>query len=297
MPSDKRLSLGEHAFTTSTGATLTYFVCGQGPRVLVNIAPGWGCASTMYQNSFQFLEHAFTFVHLETRGTRGSSFPSDLAHMSSWHMVEDVEALRVYLGLDALDGLMGHSNGGCIALWYAIVHPKRVSKLVLLDTEVLGPQADAVAGPATRAILDARPDRDVVEAAQKWNDDAFTSDEEFGIALNFILPLYFAKPERDVERFRREIFTGGPPQHKCIQTQHRADRRYNGQAVRLTEVKARTLIVVGREDFVCPVPVSELIKQRVRNSTLAVFDDSGHLPWVEQTEEFTHVFNAFFRLS
>ncbi|KZV91162.1 alpha/beta-hydrolase [Exidia glandulosa HHB12029] len=138
MPTDSGdLAVGAHAFTTSTNATLTYFVTGTGPLVLVNVAPGWGCASGLYHNSFgQEIYDAFTFVHLEYRGTHGSSFPEDMAQMSSWHMAEDVEHLREHLGLEQVD-VLDHSNGGVIALWYAIRFPTRVRRLVLMCSNLV----------------------------------------------------------------------------------------------------------------------------------------------------------------
>ncbi|EJD50118.1 alpha/beta-hydrolase [Auricularia subglabra TFB-10046 SS5] len=295
MPVSNRFSPGAHSFITSSGATLTYVVAGQGPRLLVNVAPGWGCGSPLYQNSFTFLQDCFTYLHLEVRGSRGSSFPDEPSHMSSWHMSEDIEALRIYLGLDAFDGLAGHSNGGCIALWYAVRHPTRVLNLVLLDTSVLGPDADAVGKPATKAILDARPDRDVVEAAGRFDIDKYETDEDFGKAMESILPLYVARPERDLARFKECM--SNLPQIKCAKAHFPAEKAHSDQDGQLNLVRARVLIVVGREDFVCPVPVSELIRQRIAGATLSIVDDSGHLPWIEQPDIFERLLKSFYGLT
>ncbi|EJD41706.1 alpha/beta-hydrolase [Auricularia subglabra TFB-10046 SS5] len=287
------LEPGAHTFTTKLGETFSYFVTGRGPRLLLNVAPGWGCASIMYQNSFGFLERDFMIVHLEVRGTRGSSFPQDLAQMSSWHMAEDVEALREHLGLETIDSLSGHSNGGCIALWYAIRHPKRVRHLVLLDSQLLGSEADKVGRAAMEAILATRPEREAIEALNDADPAKILTDEQFGEVLNKVLPLYFAQPARDLARFQKELFTN-TPEAKPMRTQAAVEGQHSKQDTQLDKITAKALIIVGRGDFICPVEVSELIDRRVRSSTLHVVEDSGHFPWIEQQGRVWPIIKSFY---
>ncbi|EJD46597.1 alpha/beta-hydrolase [Auricularia subglabra TFB-10046 SS5] len=286
------LTPGAHAFTTASGATLTYYVKGTGPRLLVNVAPGWGCASELYQNSFGFLERDFTVVHLEVRGTRGSSFPADLGDMSSWHMAEDVEALRVHLRRDALD-VLGHSNGGCIAVWYASRFPVRVRKLVLVDAQLLG--SSAASAPATKRILDARPDRGAVEAWERWGKTGRSTartDDDFAAGLDSFLALYVAKPERDLAAVKA-AFTN-KSQIACSKAQGAAEGQHPDQKPELSKVIASTLVIVGREDFICPVPVSKLLAAGIRDSRLHIIEDAGHFGWIEQQAEFSRVVCYFF---
>lgn len=55
--------------------------------------------------------------------------------MSSVHMFKDLETLRLHLGL-AMTTLLGHSNGGSIALGYAERYLERVQKTILLDHQL-----------------------------------------------------------------------------------------------------------------------------------------------------------------
>ncbi|EJD46599.1 alpha/beta-hydrolase [Auricularia subglabra TFB-10046 SS5] len=293
MPTTAQFQPGAHSFTTATGSTLTYYVTGSGPRVLVNVAPGWGCASELYQNSFQFFDAHFTIAHFESRGTRGSSFPADLSQMSSWHMADDVEALRVHLQLDALN-VMGHSNGGAIALWYAIRFPERVAKIVLLGAQLLG--ATEISATATQAILDAHPDREAVAAFGEWGQKVatggFASDDEFAAGLRAFFPLYVARPEKNLSAVLA-AFTN-TPQAACILAQRPAEVRHGDQTGELGTISVQTLVVVGREDFICPVPVSEKIAAGIKASDLHVIDNAGHFPWIEEKEEFVRdVFDFF----
>lgn len=57
-------------------------------------------------------------LYFVPRGTPSPGRPSDALGMNSARMVEDLEALRQYLGLATVT-LLGHSNSGSIALAYA----------------------------------------------------------------------------------------------------------------------------------------------------------------------------------
>ncbi|KZV98168.1 alpha/beta-hydrolase [Exidia glandulosa HHB12029] len=297
MPTDSgNLAVGAHAFTTSTNATLTYFVTGTGPLVLVNVAPGWGCASGLYHTSFgQEIYDAFTLLHLECRGTRGSSFPEDMAQMSSWHMAEDVDHLREHLELEQLD-VLGHSNGGVIALWYAIRFPTRVRRLVLMCSNLVGPRIEEVRQHYIRTMLAARPaeEADAVAAFHEYaaSIPRLETDEQAGSYFDRFMPLYLSQPERDIMAWRAAFSEA--PQVKVIKAHSLAESAHFDQEDQLGAVTAPTLVMVGKEDFICAPAVSEAMAANIKNSTLSVLDDAGHVPWIEQREKFAQVLFAFF---
>ena len=51
---------------------------------------------------------------------------------------------------------------------------------------------------------------------------------------------------------------------------------------RLSEIKAKTLIAVGKQDWVCPVMVAEDLHRAIAGSELVEIEGSGHFPWIEQ---------------
>ncbi|EJD51128.1 alpha/beta-hydrolase [Auricularia subglabra TFB-10046 SS5] len=293
MSTESKLSHGAHSFATPKGATLTYHVTGRGPRVLINVAPGWGASSAPYHGAFSdLLAGTFTIAHLECRGTRGSSFPDDLAEMSSWHMGADVEALREHLGLDSAD-VVGHSNGATIALWHAIRFPRRTHRLALLGADVLGtPRAAALA-----RMLDAR-----AAAGEQAHVDAFreyirsaadlASDDEMRGWFDKFMLLYVARPARDGEAWRQSFSVA--PQVRVMQAQARVESQHPDQLPFLKDVAVRTLLLVGKEDFVCPPVVSEIAAAAIKDSSLVVIEDCGHVPWIEKPEEFVNAMRDFF---
>ena len=70
-------------------------------------------------------------VLLDLRGTGDSAIPADPATYRCDRQVDDVEALRVHLGLDRVD-LLAHSAGGNLATLYAARYPQRVARLALI---------------------------------------------------------------------------------------------------------------------------------------------------------------------
>lgn len=55
---------------------------------------------------------------------------------------------------------------------------------------------------------------------------------------------------------------------------------------RLGEIKAPTLVVVGRHDPITPVEDSQEIHEGIKGSVLAVFENSGHSPPSEEPQLF-----------
>jgi pimeloyl-ACP methyl ester carboxylesterase len=44
--------------------------------------------------------------------------------------------------------------------------------------------------------------------------------------------------------------------------------------------------MVGRHDWICPVPVAERLLAGIGNARLVMFEESGHMPWIEEPEKF-----------
>jgi proline iminopeptidase len=61
----------------------------------------------------------------------------------------------------------------------------------------------------------------------------------------------------------------------------------------LPSIKAPTLVTVGRTDWVTPVSSAETIAELIPNSTLVVFEKSGHSPQHEEYELFQSTMRDF----
>lgn len=62
---------------------------------------------------------------------------------------------------------------------------------------------------------------------------------------------------------------------------------------RLAEITAPTLVLGGRHDWVTPYPESEIIAAGIPGSKLVIFEESGHLPFIEEQDRFMSVVRGF----
>ncbi len=279
------LGPGDHTVNLN-GVDLHYRVCGNGPLLFL-ISPGWGVGSGYLQRGFKFLQQRFRLVFVDTRGSGLSGRPADRTKMSSHDMADDLEALRNYLGLSTIQ-ILGHSNSGAIALSYAQRYRDRIHKLVLIDSQMLGFSA----GGDTQAFLQTRAEdpryKAAVQAAIGYfsgNARPLASDAELSAFVAELLPLYLQSPEKNLGLAREQLLTEQISLY-AFEAQNAADKAAaSDQAAMLDQVRAPALVMSGRHDWICPVPVAERLHAGMCNSRLVMFEESGQLPWIEEPEK------------
>jgi pimeloyl-ACP methyl ester carboxylesterase len=111
------------------GTDIAYHVRGDGDPLVV--LPGGPMRASAYLGDLGGLTAHRRLVLLDLRGTGDSAVPDDPATYRCDRLVDDVEALRVHLGLERMD-VLAHSAGGSLAMLYAARHPARVRRLVLV---------------------------------------------------------------------------------------------------------------------------------------------------------------------
>lgn len=97
------------------------------PVVFLHGGPGGGTSPNMRR----FFDPAhYRIVLFDQRGCGRSTPRTELAENTTWHLVDDIERLRVHLGIERWF-VFGGSWGSTLALAYAERHPERVRGLVL----------------------------------------------------------------------------------------------------------------------------------------------------------------------
>ncbi len=286
---ESRLGNGEH-FADLGDVKLWYRVAGHGPYVVVS-SVNWGAGSLYLQaaDGIRPLEKQFTMIYVNSRGTPPSTRPPDSGQMSTSLMVDDIESLRRHWGLDTLE-LLGHSGGGTIVLGYAERYPARTRKLVLLDAALF----DRFPSPRTNQILEGwRKDPRYANAIKISDESDFPrTDAGFTHYLGGILPLYFHDPGRFLAVFERTL-TNEVDYWVFEHNSAANEVTVLPQSKELGRVTAKTLVVVGRADFVCPVETSQAIAGGITGSRLVVFERTGHFPWIEERKRFFELVSAF----
>ena len=97
------------------------------PVIVLHGGPGGGCSPAMRR---YFDPEVFRIVLFDQRGCGRSRPHASIEENTTWHLVQDIEAIRVVLGIDKFI-VFGGSWGATLALVYAISHPERVLQLVL----------------------------------------------------------------------------------------------------------------------------------------------------------------------
>ena len=97
------------------------------PVVVLHGGPGGGCSPAMRR---YFDPDVYRVILFDQRGCGRSRPHASIEENTTWHLVQDIEAIRVALGIDRFI-VFGGSWGATLALVYAISHPARVSQLVL----------------------------------------------------------------------------------------------------------------------------------------------------------------------
>jgi pimeloyl-ACP methyl ester carboxylesterase len=286
-------SILEDYTVSLNGVDLHYYAIGNGPALFL-VPPGWGVGSQYLQRGFQSLSEHFRLIFVDTRGSGLSGRPADPSKMGSVDMADDLEALRIHLGLPTIS-ILGHSNSGSIALSYAERFPRQVDKLVLIGSQVLGLSAAA----DTQRILQERAADPRFEAAVKviftflsGQANPAQSDESLGSFIDQVFPLYLYQPEKTLALLRQN--SSGTLSSYAFASQFAADGANRTDLTQaLDQIRAKVLIVVGRHDFICPVALSERLHQRIPQSQLEIFEESGHFAWLEEPEKFFTVLNGF----
>jgi len=278
--------LMEDHTVTLNEVDIHYRTIGEGP-VLFFVSPGWGVASGYLQRAFSSLAKHLRLVFIDTRGSGLSGRPDDPMCMGSVDMANDLEALRAHLGLSEIS-ILGHSNSGAIALAYAARYPDRVSKLVLIDSQVLGLSATA----DTRRILQNRATDPRFKEATRIVSTFFAgqmnpaaSDDSLEAFIAQVLPLYLHSPEKSLPLAQEQL--SGPISSYAFVSQFAADAAFPiDQTKSLGAIRAKALIMVGRHDYICPVALSQRLHEGIPESRLVIFEESGHLPWLEEPNAF-----------
>ena len=110
--------------------TLYFEECGNPsgkPVIFVHGGPGGG---TNPPDRQYFNPNLYRIILMHQRGSGNSTPAASLEDNTTWHLVEDLEKLRVHLNIEKWQ-VFGGSWGSTLALSYAIQHPERVTELVL----------------------------------------------------------------------------------------------------------------------------------------------------------------------
>lgn len=262
------------------GTKLFYTTEGSGFPLLV-MHGGLGFDHTYFRPWLDGLGDRLQLVYYDHRGNGRSNRTASLEGVNHDTWVDDADALRAHLGHERMV-LFGHSYGGFLGLEYALRHGNRLCGLVLCSTAPAWDYGHVIEANARTRGTPKQVDAALNRLARPVTDDASLRD-----LFGTIFPMYFrnydpgagAAIDESTQWSARAYNRGFV---ECLPT-------FNVVA-RLGEITTPTLVVAGRDDWITPVVEgAERIHARLPNSELVVFEDSGHLPFIEERERFLSV--------
>jgi pimeloyl-ACP methyl ester carboxylesterase len=252
---------------TINGARIHYERVGAGLPVIFLHA---GIADLrMWEPQAIAFEKDFDVIRLDQRGFGQSELPP-----VSWSPVEDLLAIMDELDLKPAH-LVGCSMGGATAIDFALEHPERLSKLVLVGSAIHGR-----AGPPEYRHLYAE------EAAARKSGDLDALKQ----ALMYLTLDGPDRPRGYVAEPMRSLFLD--MNNRLLSSDfEKAPFRWPDPpaATRLSEITASTLVVVGDKDLPGVLENADLLVDSIPHARKAVIHDAAHLPNLEHPEEFNRI--------
>jgi pimeloyl-ACP methyl ester carboxylesterase len=246
-------------FVDNQGVAIFFDDVGAGPPVV--LGHSFLCSGKMWRGQVPALAAKYRVLNLDLRG-HGKSGEVRRA-FTLYDAVADVVAVLDHLGIERAVWC-GLSIGGMVALRAALMHPRRVGALILLDT-------DAGAETAMRRLRYRAMGLGVRQLG-------------FGLFLSPIARLMFGATARRrdaalVNEWKHEFSALHVP--SVLRGLDALIRRDSLRA-RLDEINVPALVMVGEEDRSLPVGLSRGIHRRLRDSRLVEIPNAGHLSALEQ---------------
>lgn len=236
-----------------------YEVMGKGyPLVVI---AGLGSTTRVCTPLAERFGQRYRTIIYDHRGVGRSSKPGVRYSLSMY--ADDLEGLLNHLSIEEAN-VLGMSMGGYVAQQFALDHPHRVNKLVLVST----------AGHIT----------DYMRRIGMMFRTMITglSPERFArtlITLSFAAESVDRSPEMVAEAER--LATPDPADVDGIKRQ--VSMLAGGDfSDRLGEIDLPVLVVVGRKDTLTPVKFSEMLASAIREARLVIMEHSAHSPLLEE---------------
>ena len=236
---------------------LHYELAGNGPRVLFFNGSGATLeGSAAIINGLR--EFASVLAH-DQRGLGKTGIIDGPFTMAQY--AQDAADLLDHVGWQSCI-VVGISFGGMVAQEFAVTHPERVEKLVLLCT---------AAGGAAGASYPLHDDVDL--------EPAVRADKQVPIFDTRFTPEYLANDAFAAtlaKMLRDREFVPKSDEVRRGEVMQLEARRHHDVADRLGRITCKTLVMAGKYDGIASVERCRAIADRIPNSELRVYD-GGHL--------------------
>jgi proline-specific peptidase len=231
-------------------------------------------------------------IFYDQLGCGNSDQPHNPAMWTVDLFVEEVGVVRQALALERVH-ILGQSWGGMLAMEYALTQPAGLASLVIADSPASIPQW---VSEANRLRAELPPE--VQQTLLKHETAGTVDSPEYQEAVTVFYRRHlcrletwpdcvnraFAKLEQNPEVYHT---MNGPSEFHVIGTLKEWDI-----VSRLGEIRVPTLVIGGRYDEATPT-ITETVHRGIPGSEWVIFENSAHMPHVEETEMYLQVVERF----
>lgn len=260
---------------TISSGTIAYRRAGSGfPLILVH---GWAGSSRNWKFTLKHFSDIRTVYALDLPGYGASPPLPDEA--TSRRLASVVLEFADALGLAQFD-LNGHSFSAGVCVYSSVACPERVRRLVLTSTSIYRTEFERRMMGPMHSILSLW-----TALRRPWMGHS---------------PLVYRTVSR---RFFHRLPPNGELLPELFDDFLRMDRRTASESAQsagepgfhqvLRTVAAPTLVVSGRNDTIMPTTGTPLIAELVPHAHLVWIEECGHLPMLEQPDQYHQVVRTF----
>src|SRR5512135_1180439 len=231
-------------------------------------------------------------IFYDQLGAGNSDHPHNPSLWTVELFVEELGVVRQALGLERLH-VLGQSWGGMLGMEYALTQPAGLASLIVADSPASIPQWVA---EADRLRADLPPD--VQQALLKHEAAGTTDSAEYQQAMLVFYRRHLCRVDpwpdcvnRTFEKMTQypQVYNtmNGPSEFHVIGTLKNWDVTH-----RLGEIRVPTLVIGGRYDEATPA-ITETVHRGIPGSQRVIFENSSHMPHVEETGRYIQVLGEF----
>ena len=251
--------LGEDGFADSGGVKIHYVTLGKGPLII--LLHGFPDFWYTWREQMPALAKHFQVVAVDLRGYNQSDQPKGVENYTLDKLVEDVDAVIKHFRQEKAV-VVGHDWGGAIAWSFAMAHPEKTERLIILNL------------PHPRGML-----RELANNPEQQKNSEYARTFQQPDAASKINPelLVFWVKEAEarpkyLEAFKRSSIDGMLNYYKANYPRppYKLDRE-------LPAVKCPVLMFHGLNDpFLLPGALNDTWKWLDRDLTLITIPKAGH---------------------
>jgi proline-specific peptidase len=253
---------------------------------LISLHGGPGPDHHMWGDYLDALADRFRLVLVDQRAQgRSAEAPRD-----TWtfpQMAADVSLLAKALGLDRY-AVLGHSFGAMVALQHAVDQPGAAAATIVSNVV---PSARYLPGHVQASIAAFEPVELRQQIMEAWaTEQTVRTPQDLEALWLRMMPFQFKDPfdPRMAEFMQR----GAGVVYSPEMVRHFATFPIDVED-RLSTITQPVLVIAGRYDRTCSMEGAKATARGISDSELVVFENSAHMPFVEENERYVSIVRDF----